>query len=79
MDTSPLRCPQRAGFLSTLNLSGQPPKSIRFFTINPHIEEGNTNFSGLNHKLGSFRVIPSRLGDKSLRVTNMNEIVSEDE
>jgi hypothetical protein len=27
-----------------------PPRSTWFSTINPHEEEGNTNFSGLNHK-----------------------------
>jgi hypothetical protein len=76
---SPLRCPQRAGFLLTLNLSERPPRSIQFFTINPNKKEGNTYFPGVDHKHGSSRVMPIRLGDKSPRVTNMNEIVSEDE
>jgi hypothetical protein len=53
--------------------------SIRFFTINPHKEEGDTNFSGLNHKLGSFQAMPSHLRGKSSSVTNTNDIVSEDE
>jgi hypothetical protein len=79
MPTSLLRCLQRTGFLSTLNLSERPPRSIRFFAINPHTEEGNINFPGLNHKLGSFRATPRHLGDKSPRVTNMNEIIGEDE
>jgi hypothetical protein len=77
--TSPLRCPQRTGFFLTLTLSKWPLRSIRFFTINPHTEEGNINFPELNHKLGSSRAMPGRLGDKSLRVTNTNEIVGEDE
>jgi hypothetical protein len=65
--------------LNHLNLFEQPPRSIRFFTINPHKEEGNKNFPRLNNKLGSSRATPSHLGDKSPRVTNMNEIVGEDE
>jgi hypothetical protein len=79
MATSPLRCPQRIGFLSTLNISEWSLRSIRFFAINPHTEEGNTNFSELNHKLGSSRATPSHLGDKSSRVTNTNKIIGEDE
>jgi hypothetical protein len=79
MPTSPLRCPQRTGFLSTLNLFERPPRSIQFSTINPHTEEGNTNFMKLNHKFGSSRAMPSHLGDKSPRVTNMNKIIGEDE
>jgi hypothetical protein len=47
--------------------------------MNPHTEEGDTNFPELNHKLDSSRVMPSHLGDKSPRVTNMNEIIDEDE
>jgi hypothetical protein len=79
MPMSLLRYLQRAKFLSTLNLSERQPRSMQFFTINPYEEEVNANFSGLNHKLGSSRVMPSHLGDKSPRVTNVNEIVSEDE
>jgi hypothetical protein len=79
MPTSPLRCPQRTGFLSTLDLFEWPPRSIWFFTINPHTKDGNTNFLELNHKLGSCRAMPSHLGDKSPGVTNKNEIVGEDE
>jgi hypothetical protein len=67
------------GFLSTLNLSGRPPRLIRFSTNNPHTEEGNINFPELNHKLGSSRATPSRLGDKSPIITNTNENVDEDE
>jgi hypothetical protein len=79
MHTSLLRCPQRIGFLSTINLSEQPPRSIRFSTINPHTKEGNANFLRANHKLGSSQAMPSRLGDKSPRATNTNKIVGEDE
>jgi hypothetical protein len=79
MPTSLLRCPQRAGLVSTLNFSEGLLRSIRFSTINPHTEEGNTNFLGLNHKHGSSRVMPSPLGDMSPRVKTTNEIVSEDE
>jgi hypothetical protein len=31
-----------------------PSRSIRFSTMNSHEEEGNTNLSVLNHKLGRF-------------------------
>jgi hypothetical protein len=31
-----------------------PPRSTRFSTMNSIEWEGNTNFLGLNHKLGSF-------------------------
>jgi hypothetical protein len=79
MSTPPLRCPQRFGFLSTLNLSERPPRSIWFFTINPHKEEDNTNFLVLNYKLGSSRATLNHLGDKFSRVTNTNEIIGEDE
>jgi hypothetical protein len=79
MYASLLRCPQRTGFLSTLNLSERPSRSIRFSTINTHTEEGNTNFLGLNHKLESSRTTPSHLEDKSPRVTNTNGIIVEDE
>jgi hypothetical protein len=75
MHMSPLRCPQRTRFRSTLNLFERPPRSIWFSTINPHTEEGDTNFLRLNHKIENSRSMPNRLGDKSLRVTNMNEIV----
>jgi hypothetical protein len=27
-----------------------PPRPFQIFTIDPHEEEGNTNFSGLHHK-----------------------------
>jgi hypothetical protein len=74
-----LRCPQRTRFLSTLNLSEWPPRSIWFSTNNPHTEEGNTNIPKLNHKLGSSWATPRHLVDKSTRVTNMNEIVGGDE
>jgi hypothetical protein len=66
-------------FLSTLNLSEWPPRSIWFFTINPHTEEDNTKFFELNHNLGSSRATPSHLGGKSPRITNMKEIIDEDE
>jgi hypothetical protein len=79
MPTSPLRCPQRTGFLSILNLSEWPPRSIQFTINNPHTEEGNANFPELNHNLGSSRAMPSCVEDKSSRVTNMNEIIGEDE
>jgi hypothetical protein len=73
MPTSLLRCPQRTG------LSEWPPRSIQFFTINPHTEKGNTNFLELNHNIDSSRATPSCLEDKYPRVTNTNEIVGEDE
>jgi hypothetical protein len=31
------------------NPSKLPPRLTRFFTINPHKEESDTNFPGLNH------------------------------
>jgi hypothetical protein len=79
MPTSSLTCPQRPEFHSTLNLSERPPRSIQFSTINPHTEEGNTIFWELNHKLGSSWATPNRLGDMSPRVTNISEIIDEDE
>jgi hypothetical protein len=39
------------------------PRSIQFSSIYPHKEEGNINFPGLNHKLGSSWVTPRRLGE----------------
>jgi hypothetical protein len=48
--TSPLRSPQR----SKISFNPKPPqlspRSTWFSTMNPHEEEFNTNFSGLNHK-----------------------------
>jgi hypothetical protein len=77
--TSPLRCPQRVGFLSTLKPPSNDHKDqVRLFTINLHEEDGNTNFLGLNHTLGSFQATPSHLRDESPRVTNAIKVVDED-
>jgi hypothetical protein len=51
---------------------------VWLFTINPHEEEDNTNFPGLNHTLGSSRATPSCLGGESPRVTNEIEVIDED-
>jgi hypothetical protein len=59
------------GFLSTL----EPLQVTTKFNLALHYqsshEEGNTNFSELNHKLGSLRATPSHLGDGFPRVTNI--------
>jgi hypothetical protein len=39
------------------------PRSSWFSTMILHKEEGNTNFSGLNHKLESSWVMPIHLGE----------------
>jgi hypothetical protein len=51
---------------------------VWLFTINPHEEEGNTNFPGLNRTLGSSWAIASHLGYEFPRVTNAIEVVDED-
>jgi hypothetical protein len=47
-------------------------------TINPHEEEGNTNFSELTTLLGSSRATPSHLGDWIPKSNRRNEVIEGD-
>jgi hypothetical protein len=44
-------------------------------TINPHEEEGNTNFLGLHHNPWELPGNPTRLGDSILKSNKCNEVV----
>jgi hypothetical protein len=44
-------------------------------TINPHEEEGNTNFSGLHHNPLELPGNPSRLGDSIPKSNKHNEVI----
>jgi hypothetical protein len=55
---------------------GRHTRSIWFSTKNPHEKEGNTNFTGLNHMLGSSQVTHNRLGEQIPRVICTREIVN---
>jgi hypothetical protein len=44
-------------------------------TINPHEEEGYTNFSGLHHNPWELPGNPSRLGDSIPKSNKWNEVV----
>jgi hypothetical protein len=50
-----------------------PPRSTRFSTKNPHEEEGDTDFSGLNQKLVSSWATPSCLGDRLPKSNKPNQ------